>query len=135
MRNRTPVPRDARPPLPAFTPVPRKYGHDGWTPERQKAFIEALADCGSVTRRPMAQINMAQANCYTLRRAPEAGEEPMTSANIGNIRRSRSRASRTLRWGLGPPAARPSGRSTGSSTPSSAAASGRRSPGAQRDGS
>ena len=71
MRNRTPVPRDARPPLPAFTPVPRKYGHDGWTPERQKAFIEALADCGSVTRRPMAQINMAQANCYTLRRAPE----------------------------------------------------------------
>ena len=62
-----------RPPLPEFTPVPRKYRHDGWTPERQKAFIEALADCGSVTR-AAAQVNMAQANCYALRRPPGAEE-------------------------------------------------------------
>ncbi len=40
MQNRTPVPRDARPALPGFAPVPRKYRHDGWTPERQRAFIE-----------------------------------------------------------------------------------------------
>ncbi|HEY0325007.1 MAG TPA: hypothetical protein VGC46_03380 [Allosphingosinicella sp.] len=60
-----------KPPLPAFTPVPRRYRHDGWTPERQKAFIEALADCGSVTR-AAGMVNMAQANCYALRRAPGA---------------------------------------------------------------
>jgi len=62
-----------KPPVPDFAPVPRKYRYDGWTPERQKAFIEALAETGSVTR-AAAQVNMAQANCYTLRRAPGAEE-------------------------------------------------------------
>jgi hypothetical protein len=71
MQNRTPIAAEARPPLPEFTPVPRKYRHDGWTPERQKAFIGALADTGSVSR-AAAMVNMAQANCYTLRRAPGA---------------------------------------------------------------
>lgn len=71
MQNRTPIAAEAQPPLPDFTPVPRKYRHDGWTPERQKAFIAALADTGSVTR-AAAMVNMAQANCYTLRRAPGA---------------------------------------------------------------
>jgi hypothetical protein len=71
MQNRTPIAKEARPPLPDFTPVPRKYRHDGWTPERQKAFISALADTGSVTR-AAAMVNMAQVNCYTLRRAPGA---------------------------------------------------------------
>lgn len=61
------------PALPAFTPVPRKYRHDGWTPERQKAFIEALADTGCVTR-AAGMVNIAQANCYALRRAPGAEE-------------------------------------------------------------
>lgn len=74
MQNRTPVPRAELPALPDFTPVPRKGNrHDGWTPERQRAFIEALADCGSVTRAARL-VNMAQANCYTLRRAPGAEE-------------------------------------------------------------
>ncbi|UNU44048.1 hypothetical protein EAO27_15910 [Sphingopyxis sp. YF1] len=71
MQNRTPIAPEARPPLPDFTPVPRKYRHDGWTPERQKAFIAALADTGSVSR-AAAMVNMAQTNCYTLRRAPGA---------------------------------------------------------------
>ena len=73
MQNRTPVPRDARPALPDFAPVPRKYRHDGWTPERQRAFIEALADTGSVTR-AAGMVNMAQTNCYALRRAVGAEE-------------------------------------------------------------
>jgi hypothetical protein len=60
-----------RPPVLEFVPVPRKYRYDGWIPERQKAFIEALAETGSVTR-AAAMVNMAQANCYTLRRAPGA---------------------------------------------------------------
>lgn len=72
MQNRVPVKREERPPLPDFVPVPRRNGrHDGWTPERQRAFIEALADTGCVSR-AARMVNMAQANCYTLRRAPGA---------------------------------------------------------------
>jgi hypothetical protein len=73
MKNRTPVPRDRRAPLPAFTPVPRKARHDGWTPERQKAFIEALADTGSVSR-ACAMVNMTTVGAYYLRRQPQADE-------------------------------------------------------------
>lgn len=72
MQNRVPVTLENRAPLPAFEPVPRKCArHDGWTPERQKAFIEALADTGSV-RRAAGMVNMSQANAYALRRAEGA---------------------------------------------------------------
>lgn len=52
MQNRTPIAAEARPPLPDFTPVPRKYRHDGWTPERQ-AFRspcppDMAAQCGAL---------------------------------------------------------------------------------------
>jgi hypothetical protein len=73
MQNRVPVPRSERPALPEFAPVPRKYRHDGWTPERQKAFIEALADTGCVSR-AAKQVNISQQNAYALRRAPGAEE-------------------------------------------------------------
>lgn len=60
--------------LPAFTPVPRNRNrHDGWTPERQLGFIEALADTGSVRSAAMS-VNMASEGAYQLRRHPEAGE-------------------------------------------------------------
>ncbi len=60
--------------LPSFTPVPRFWNrHDGWTPERQRGFIEALADTGSVKRAAHA-VNMAPEGAYLLRRHPEAGE-------------------------------------------------------------
>ena len=55
----------------AFTPVTRRYRHDGWTPERQRAFIHALADTGCVDR-AARMVKMAQANCHALRRAPGA---------------------------------------------------------------
>lgn len=68
VKNRTPVPREERPPLPDFAPVPRKVQrHDGWTPARQKAFIEALADTGSVSRAG-AMVNMTPESAYYLRR-------------------------------------------------------------------
>lgn len=54
-----------------FTPVPRRYRHDGWTPERQRAFIGALAVTGCVDR-AARMVNIAQTNCYELRRAPGA---------------------------------------------------------------
>jgi len=53
--------------LPAFDAVPRKYRHDGWTPERQKAFIGALADTGSVSR-AARYVNMSPEGAYYLRR-------------------------------------------------------------------
>lgn len=63
---RTPVaPSD----LPAFEPVPRKPRHDGWTPERQRAFIGALADTGSVSR-ACRYVNMSEVGAYYLRRRP-----------------------------------------------------------------
>lgn len=72
MQNRPPPPApDERPPVPAFTPVPRLTPrHDGWTPERQRAFIEALAETGSVTVAARA-VNMAHASAYALRHHPQ----------------------------------------------------------------
>ena len=67
MKNLTPT----RPVVPDFTPVPRKYRHDGWTPERQRAFIDALADTGSV-KHAAHRINMSQVGAYYLRRQPGA---------------------------------------------------------------
>ncbi|WP_095011279.1 hypothetical protein [Tsuneonella mangrovi] len=66
---RTLVPREQ---LPEFTPVPRKSKrHDGWTPARQQAFIEALADTGSVEAACRA-VNMSSVGAYHLRRQPGA---------------------------------------------------------------
>lgn len=63
-----------RPSLPDFTPVPRKCKrHDGWTPARQKGFIEALADTGSVKHAAHA-VNMTPEGAYYLRRQPGAEE-------------------------------------------------------------
>ncbi|MEM7688344.1 MAG: hypothetical protein AAF291_04915 [Pseudomonadota bacterium] len=58
--------------LPSFTPVPRKtQRHDGWTEERQYAFIEALADTGSVKAAARA-VDMSAEGAYYLRRQPGA---------------------------------------------------------------
>ncbi|MFO6447532.1 hypothetical protein ACLBKU_10345 [Erythrobacter sp. NE805] len=58
--------------LPAFAPVPRKSArHDGWTPERQRGFIEALADTGSVEAAARA-VDMSTEGAYQLRRQPGA---------------------------------------------------------------
>ena len=66
---RLPVPAGE---LPPFTPVPRQCArHDGWTPERQIAFIEALADTGSVEAACKA-VNMSTVGAYHLRRQPGA---------------------------------------------------------------
>ncbi len=67
MQNRTPVAREDRAPVPDFDAVPRKFRHDGWTPHRQRAFIEALADTGSVSR-AAHRVNMSPEGAYYLRR-------------------------------------------------------------------
>jgi hypothetical protein len=87
MQNRTPVICDqcratgerggpnftALAPDTGFTPVPRKPRSDGWTPERQRAFVEALAATGSVKHAAKA-VNMSPVGAYYLRRQKGAEE-------------------------------------------------------------
>jgi hypothetical protein len=70
-RTHKPVPRGS---LPEFAPVPRQTTRfDGWTPERQRGFIEALADTGSVKSAAHA-VNMTPEGAYLLRRHPQGHE-------------------------------------------------------------
>lgn len=52
-----------------WVPVRRRHRRDGWSPERQRAFIEALADCGSVEE-AARKAGMASSSAYKLRRSP-----------------------------------------------------------------
>ncbi len=56
---------------PGFTPVSVRPRHDGWTPERQVGFIEALAECGCVAE-ACARIGLTESAAYALRRRPDA---------------------------------------------------------------
>ncbi len=77
MKNRTPAPPNGGKPI-DFTPATRRtQRHDGWTPERQRAFIEALADTGNVSR-AAAMVNMSPEGAYYLRRQP--GSESFRAA-------------------------------------------------------
>lgn len=58
--------------VPSFLPVPVRARHDGWTPERQRAFIEALAE----TMSPAAaarSVGMSEQGARALRRRSGAG--------------------------------------------------------------
>jgi hypothetical protein len=57
--------------VPAFTPVPVRERADGWTPDKQRAFIELLADTGSVSDAAI-RIGMSRESAYRLRRRPDA---------------------------------------------------------------
>ena len=60
----------SNPKLPVpFEPVPVRPRHDGWTVERQFAFIEKLADCGSVTA-AARHVGMSRESARKLRRRP-----------------------------------------------------------------
>ena len=52
-----------------FEPVPVRYRHDGWTAERQIAFIEKLADCGSISA-AAKHVGMSRESVRKLRRRP-----------------------------------------------------------------
>ncbi|MCW4462190.1 hypothetical protein OK349_10775 [Sphingomonas sp. BT-65] len=54
-----------------FDPVPTRPRHDGWTPEKQTGFIDALAESGCVTE-AAARVGMSATTAYTLRRRPDA---------------------------------------------------------------
>jgi hypothetical protein len=52
-----------------FDPAKLRPRHDGWTAERQFAFIEKLADCGSVTA-ACTYVGMSRESARMLRRHP-----------------------------------------------------------------
>ena len=60
-----------------WRPVKRKPRSDGWTPERQRAFIAALAETGRVEHAARA-VGISATSCYRLRRA--RGAESFTAA-------------------------------------------------------
>jgi hypothetical protein len=52
-----------------FTPVPVRPRHDGWTVERQIAFLEKLSDCGSIVA-ACKHVGMSRESLRKLRRHP-----------------------------------------------------------------
>ena len=57
--------------LTPFGPVPVRYRHDGWLPDRQQAFIETLADTGCVETAARS-VGMTRNSAYALRRRTDA---------------------------------------------------------------
>lgn len=54
-----------------FEPVLLRYRHDGWTPDKQLEFIQALADSGCVDE-ACRDVGMSRKSAYALRRRPDA---------------------------------------------------------------
>lgn len=54
-----------------FEPVPVRARRDGWTPEKQREFIEVLADTGLV-REAAARVGMTEQSASRLRRRADA---------------------------------------------------------------
>lgn len=54
-----------------FAPVPVRPRHDGWTPDRQTAFIDALAESGCVDE-ACKRVGIAVTSAYRLRRRIDA---------------------------------------------------------------
>jgi len=63
--------------VPDFQPAELRYRHDGWTPERQRAFVEQLADtlCAATAA---DRVGMSVQSAYALRR--RKGAEAFSAA-------------------------------------------------------
>jgi hypothetical protein len=55
----------------SFTPTQLRARHDGWTPQKQIEFVEALADTG-IVRAAAARVGMSEHSVYRLRRRADA---------------------------------------------------------------
>ena len=51
--------------------VPVRYRYDGWVPDRQLEFIEALSSCGCIEQAARS-VGMSKASAYALRQRPDA---------------------------------------------------------------
>ncbi|HEX8241570.1 MAG TPA: hypothetical protein VF574_17670 [Allosphingosinicella sp.] len=74
-----------------FEPVPLRYRTDGLTPEKQRAFVEALADCGLV-REAAARIGVSEQCINRVRRRSDARDfdRACEAAQMFGARRLRS---------------------------------------------
>lgn len=70
---RRPPPDDSRTLAAAqdFVPASPRERHDGWTPEKQIAFIDALGECGCVTE-ACERVGLSPSTAYRLRRRVDA---------------------------------------------------------------
>ena len=75
-----------------FTPVPVARRHDGWTPERQRGFIDALAEIGCVTA-AAKHVGMTPKSAYRLRN--HAGATSFAAAWDKSIGQGRANADDT----------------------------------------
>ncbi|MEA3063878.1 MAG: hypothetical protein QOJ27_306 [Sphingomonadales bacterium] len=75
----------------AFEPVPLRYREDGLTPERQRAYVEALADCG-VARAAAARVGLSEQAINRVRRRTDARsfDNACEAAHLHGARRLRS---------------------------------------------
>jgi hypothetical protein len=58
-------------PIPDFEPIPLRYRQDGLTPEKQRDYVEALADCG-IAREAAARIGVSEQAVNRARRRADA---------------------------------------------------------------
>jgi hypothetical protein len=75
----------------AFEPVPLRHRIDGLTPEKQRAYVEALADCG-VAREAAARIGVSEQSINRVRRRSDARDfdRACEAAHMFGARRLRS---------------------------------------------
>ena len=62
---------ESAPSAPDFEPVKLRYRHDGLTPARQVAVVQAMAACGCI-REACAKVGVSAEAVYELRRRPDA---------------------------------------------------------------
>ena len=74
--------------VPEFTPVPLRYRKDGWTPERQRNYVVALAETGHLGKAARA-VGMTEQSAGKLRRRPGAAsfDAACMAAYLGARRR------------------------------------------------
>ena len=75
----------------AFEPVPLRYREDGLTPEKQREYVEALADCG-VAREAAARVGLTEQSINRVRRRSDARsfDRACEAAHIFGARQLRS---------------------------------------------
>ena len=90
-------PKDPAHPLVNFTPVPVRYRRDGWTVERQMAFIEALAE-GACFEEACRRVGMSDSSAYKLGlRHPAFAEACDAAIDFGLRRLEQASVSRSVR--------------------------------------
>jgi hypothetical protein len=88
-------PSHARPGEPAdrlaFEAVPLRYREDGFTPEKQRAYVEALADCG-IAREAAARVGLSEQAINRVRRRSDARsfDDACEAAHLFGARRLHS---------------------------------------------